>query len=129
MITRRSSARYSVAGINPARLRSVEVKAKTPPSRRTPRFRLLPGRVAPPLPDARSSRQLAVDWAAASQPIVVDAPPGALDLRRLAADVETVCDLRWVRLAPYEVDAAAVDALVDSIDRVSSPAANPSSRR
>jgi DNA-binding SARP family transcriptional activator len=74
---------------------------------------VLAGRWAVPLPDPAARGRLSVDGMSPSVPLVIDLLPGEVHIERLAADLTRAGrPPRWVRLAPYDLDWAALDALV-----------------
>src|SRR5215475_3265416 len=74
---------------------------------------VLAGRWAMPLPDPDARGGLPLNGLSPSAPRVVDVLPGEVSVERLAADLaRSGGHPRWVRLAPYDLDRPALDALV-----------------
>lgn len=73
-------------------------------------------RWAVPLPDPAARRTYSLGAPSASAPAVLDVLPGEIHAARLAADLtESGRPPRWVRLAPYDLDQPALDALAVAV--------------
>ena len=77
---------------------------------------MLAGRWAVPLARPAAPGRLALGGLAPSAPLRVDVVPGEVCVQRLAADLAgSGLPPRWARLAPYDLDASALDALAAGV--------------
>ncbi len=77
---------------------------------------MLSGRWAVPMPDPAAGGGLPLGGLSPSAPLVFDVLPGDVRIEGLSADLTRSGRLpRWVRLAPYDLDRPALDALAATV--------------
>jgi len=89
---------------------------------------MLAGRWAAPAADPTARRIFRLDGLLSSDPVLIDLLPGAVHLERVSADLSrSGRPPGWVRLAPYDIDQAALDTLASAVGEAD--AGTPTDRR